>query len=118
MAAILEGVGGIVLTASDGFAALGKIVDHQPDVIVLDTSLPRLDGYQVCAVIKQSPRFRQCPVVLVSVTGSLVDRAQAQAVGADRMLVKPLVREELLAVVGQLLAPVDELGAVAIPHGA
>ncbi|KAF0191082.1 MAG: twitching motility two-component system response regulator PilG [Gammaproteobacteria bacterium] len=117
MAAILEGVGCDVVTASDGFSALGKIVDHTPDVIVLDTSLPRLDGYQVCAVIKQNPKFRQCPVVLVSVSGSLMDRAQAQAVGADRVLVKPLVREELLAVVGQLTAPVHLEETLAIRHG-
>ena len=55
-----------VLLAEDGFDALAKIADHQPEVIFCDIVMPRLDGYQTCALIKKNPKFSATPVIMLS----------------------------------------------------
>lgn len=85
-----------VITASDGFDALAKIVDHQPQIIFVDVLMPRLDGYQTCAVIKHNSAFKDVPVVLLSSRDGLFDKARGRVVGADRFLTKPFGKEELL----------------------
>jgi twitching motility two-component system response regulator PilG len=88
-----------VITAVDGFEALGKIADHQPDLIFLDIMMPRLDGYQTCALIKRHRIFRETPVVMLSSRDGIFDRARGRVVGSDRHIAKPFTKEDLLAVI-------------------
>ena len=88
-----------VVTAVDGFEALGKIADYKPDLIFLDIMMPRLDGYQTCALIKHHHIFRNTPVVMLSSRDGLFDRARGRVVGSDRYITKPFTKEELLAVI-------------------
>lgn len=90
-----------VVTAVDGFEALGKIVDYQPDIVFLDIMMPRLDGYQTCALIKHHQPFKNTPVVMLSSRDGLFDRARGRVVGSDRYITKPFTKEELLAVIAQ-----------------
>lgn len=93
---LLGEVGCEVITASDGFDALAKIVDHNPAVIFVDVLMPRLDGYQTCAVIKQNSTFKDVPVILLSSRDSLFDKARGRVVGSDQFLTKPFTKEELI----------------------
>jgi twitching motility two-component system response regulator PilG len=88
-----------VVTAVDGFEALGKIVDYQPHLIFLDIMMPRLDGYQTCALIKHHHVFRNTPVVMLSSRDGLFDRARGRVVGSDRYITKPFTKQDLLAVI-------------------
>lgn len=88
-----------VVTAQDGFEALSKIADHKPDVIFIDIMMPRLDGYQACALIKNNPMFRSTPVIMLSSKDGLFDRARGRIVGSDEYLTKPFTRDELLGAV-------------------
>ena len=88
-----------VITAVDGFEALGKIVDYQPDLVFLDIMMPRLDGYQTCALIKHHHAFKNTPVVMLSSRDGLFDRARGRVVGSDRYITKPVTQEDLLAVI-------------------
>lgn len=88
-----------VVTAQDGFEALSKISDHQPDIIFIDIMMPRLDGYQACALIKSNPAFRSTPVIMLSSKDGLFDRARGRIVGSDEYLTKPFTRDELLGAV-------------------
>ncbi len=96
---ILRQQGFEVVTAVDGFEALGMIADHEPGLIFLDVMMPRLDGYQTCALIKHHPVFRHTPVVMLSSKDGLFDRARGRVVGAEHFITKPFKREELLAVI-------------------
>jgi twitching motility two-component system response regulator PilG len=89
-----------VILADDGFDALAKIADHQPDLIFVDIMMPRLDGYQTCALIKKNSRFQQTPVVMLSSKDGLFDRARGRMVGSDQYLTKPFTKESLLKAVG------------------
>ena len=88
-----------VVTACDGFDALAKIVDHQPRIIFADVLMPRLDGYQTCALIKKSTRFHATPVLMLSSKDGLFDRARGAMVGASAYLTKPFTKDTLLAAV-------------------
>jgi twitching motility two-component system response regulator PilG len=85
-----------VILAEDGFDALSKISDHQPDVIFCDIVMPRLDGYQTCALIKRNTRFAATPVIMLSSKDGLFDRARGRMVGSDEYLTKPFTKESLL----------------------
>ena len=85
-----------VFTAVDGFDALSKIADHRPDIIFVDIMMPRLDGYQTCALIKKNPRFAGTPVIMLSSKDGVFDRARGRVVGSDRYLTKPFTRETML----------------------
>ena len=89
-----------VYTAVDGFDALSKIADHQPDIVFVDIMMPRLDGYQTCALIKKNSRFHAMPVVMLSSKDGLFDRARGRMVGSDQYLTKPFTKESLLKAVG------------------
>ena len=93
-----------VVTAVDGFEALGKIADYLPDLIFLDIMMPRLDGYQTCALIKHHHAFRSTPVVMLSSRDGLFDRARGRVVGSDRYLTKPFTKEDLLAVIAHYVS--------------
>ena len=88
-----------VFTAVDGFDALSKIADHQPDIVFVDIMMPRLDGYQTCALIKKNSRFHTIPVVMLSSKDGLFDRARGRMVGSDQYLTKPFTKESLLKAV-------------------
>lgn len=90
-----------VVTAMDGFEALSKIADYQPDLIFLDIMMPRLDGYQTCALIKHHRVFRKTPVVMLSSKDGLFDRARGRVVGSDHYITKPFTREDLLDAIAQ-----------------
>lgn len=88
-----------VTTAADGFEALGKVIDGRPDVIFVDIMMPRLDGYQTCALIKNNQALRHTPVIMLSSKDGLFDRAKGRLVGAEQYLTKPFTREELLGAI-------------------
>jgi len=90
-----------VILAEDGFDALAKITDHQPDLVFVDIMMPRLDGYQTCALIKKSPRFHGTPVVMLSSKDGLFDRARGRMVGCEEYLTKPFTKDSLLKCVAQ-----------------
>jgi twitching motility two-component system response regulator PilG len=88
-----------VILAEDGFDALAKIADHQPAIIFCDIMMPRLDGYQTCALIKKNPRFSATPVIMLSSKDGLFDRARGRMVGSDEYLTKPFTKDSLLKTV-------------------
>lgn len=88
-----------VILAENGFDALAKIADHQPDLIFVDIMMPRLDGYQTCALIKKNARYKTTPVIMLSSKDSLFDRARGRMVGSDEYLTKPFSKESLLRTV-------------------
>jgi twitching motility two-component system response regulator PilG len=88
-----------VVTAEDGFDALAKINDHQPALILCDILMPRLDGYQTCALIKKSAKFHATPVLMLSSKDGLFDRARGAMVGAAAYLTKPFSKDSLLTAV-------------------
>lgn len=88
-----------VLLAEDGFEALVKITDHQPQVIFVDVMMPRLDGYQTCALIKRHPKFAATPVIMLSSKDGLFDRARGRLAGSDLYITKPFTRDALLKAV-------------------
>jgi twitching motility two-component system response regulator PilG len=88
-----------VVLAEDGFDALAKVNDHEPTLIFCDILMPRLDGYQTCAIIKRNPRFANVPVVMLSSKDGVFDKARGRMVGSDDYLTKPFTKEQLLRVV-------------------
>lgn len=88
-----------VVLAEDGFDALAKIADHHPDVIFVDIMMPRLDGYQTCALIKKNPRLSPTPVIMLSSRDGLFDRARGRMAGSDEYLTKPFTKDSLLKTV-------------------
>ena len=98
---LLKKEGFDVITATDGFEALSVIADHKPDLIFLDIMMPRLDGYQTCALIKHHRVFKHTPVVMLSSKDGLFDRARGRVVGSDYYITKPFTREELLTAIEQ-----------------
>lgn len=95
---ILNKIGCQVITAIDGYDALAKIADSKPDLIFIDIMMPRLDGYQTCALVKNNPDFRSTPVVMLSSKDGLFDKAKGRIVGSDQYLTKPFSKDELLGV--------------------
>ena len=85
-----------VLLADDGFDALAKVNDYQPQLIFCDILMPKLDGYQTCAIIKRNPRFAHVPVIMLSSKDGLFDKARGRIVGSEQYVTKPFTREELL----------------------
>ena len=96
---LLQNVGCEVITAIDGFDALAKIVDHHPHIIFVDIMMPRLDGYQTCALIKNNRAFKSIPVIMLSSKDGLFDKAKGRIVGSDQFLTKPFSRDELLSAI-------------------
>jgi twitching motility two-component system response regulator PilG len=93
---LLKKAGCQVITATDGFESLSRVMEHQPDIIFVDIMMPRLDGYQTCALIKNNPTFKKIPIVMLSSKDGLFERARGRIVGAEHYMTKPFTREELL----------------------
>jgi twitching motility two-component system response regulator PilG len=96
---LLKKVGCDVITATDGFEALAKIADNHPDIIFVDIMMPRLDGYQTTALIKNNKVFQKTPVIMLSSKDGLFDRARGRIVGSEQYLTKPFTKEELLGAI-------------------
>ncbi len=101
-----------VLLAEDGFDALSKVNDHAPDLIFCDILMPRLDGYQTCAIIKRNPRFARVPVIMLSSKDGLFDKARGRMVGSQDYLTKPFTKEQLLRAVQQFGGGADPARAM------
>ncbi len=98
---LLQKAGCNVITAVDGFDALAKIADNNPDIIFVDIMMPRLDGYQTCALIKNNPDYSSKPVIMLSSKDGLFDKARGRIVGSDEYLTKPFSKDELFDVIKQ-----------------
>ena len=96
---LLKKAGCEVVTATDGFEALSKIADQKPDIIFVDIMMPRLDGYQTCALIKHNQTYRRTPVIMLSSRDGLFDKARGRIVGSEQYLTKPFTKEELLGAI-------------------
>lgn len=96
---LLKKAGCDVITAVDGFEALSKIADQRPDIIFVDIMMPRLDGYQACALIKHNQLFKTTPVIMLSSKDGLFDRARGRIVGSEQYLTKPFTKEELFSAI-------------------
>lgn len=97
--ALLKKVGCKVITAADGFEALAKIADNAPDIVFVDIMMPRLDGYQTTALIKNNKLFRHTPVIMLSSKDGLFDRARGRVVGSEEYLTKPFIKDDLLGAI-------------------
>ena len=93
---LLQREGFNVITAEDGFEALAKIADQKPNIIFVDIMMPRLDGYQTCALIKNNAQFKSTPVIMLSSKDGLFDKAKGRIVGSDQYVTKPYSKVELL----------------------
>lgn len=93
---LLKKQGYDVVTATDGFEALAKIAEHKPDIIFVDIMMPRLDGYQTCALIKNNRNFKDTPVIMLSSKDSIFDKARGRIVGSEQYLTKPFTKDDLL----------------------
>jgi twitching motility two-component system response regulator PilG len=104
-----------VILAEDGFDALAKISDHHPRVIFVDIMMPRLDGYQTCALVKQNPNLKATPVIMLSSKDGVFDRARGRLAGSDRYLTKPFTKESLIEAVNACMKAAPGAGATASP---
>ena len=93
-----------VVTAEDGFEALALVAEHKPDIIFVDIMMPRLDGYQTCALIKHNRQFRSTPVIMLTSKDSIFDRARGRIVGSEEYLTKPFSRDDLLKTIRRHVA--------------
>ena len=112
---LLQREGYTVVTAEDGFEALAKIAEHKPDLIFVDIMMPRLDGYQTCALIKNNSQFKSTPVIMLSSKDGLFDKAKGRIVGSDQYVTKPFSKVELLEAIqnhsGEQVNSIDDNGA-------
>lgn len=98
---LLKKEGCEVFTAGDGFEALSKIVEHNPDIIFIDIMMPRLDGYKTCQLIKHNDKFKDTPVIMLSSKDSIFDKARGRIVGSQEYLTKPFSKDDLLEAIEQ-----------------
>ena len=111
---LLSKEGCTVYTAVDGFDALSKIADHNPDLIFVDIMMPRLDGYETCSLIKHNNTFKNTPVIMLSSKDGLFDRARGRIVGSEQYLTKPFTKDELL---GAITTQVADKSTGEVQHG-
>ncbi|WP_019625105.1 PleD family two-component system response regulator [Thioalkalivibrio sp. ALJT] len=102
---LLQKHGAEVITAVDGFEALSKVAESHPDIIFIDVMMPRLDGYQTCALIKNNKQFRETPIIMLSSKDSVFDKAKGRVVGSEDYLTKPFTRDDLLGAMRQHAHP-------------
>lgn len=91
-----------VMLAEDGFDALSKVNDYEPHLIFCDILMPRLDGYQTCAIIKRNAKFSRVPIVMLSSKDGVFDKARGRMVGSQDYLTKPFTKDQLLQTVQEL----------------
>ena len=100
----LKSSGCEVIMAEDGFEAMHKIVDNQPDIIFIDIVMPRLNGYQACMFIKKNPVYQSIPVIMLSSKDGLFDKAKGRIAGSDDYLTKPFSSENLINIIQKYVA--------------
>jgi twitching motility two-component system response regulator PilG len=96
-----------VMLAEDGFDALSKVNDYLPHLIFCDILMPRLDGYQTCAIIKRNDKFTHTPIVMLSSKDGVFDKARGRMVGSQEYLTKPFTKDQLLQAVKQFGSAVE-----------
>lgn len=101
---LLKKQGCDVVTATDGFEALAKIAEYKPSIIFVDIMMPRLDGYQTCALIKNNSTFKETPVIMLSSKDSIFDKARGRIVGSEQYLTKPFTKDDLLGAIRQYVS--------------
>jgi twitching motility two-component system response regulator PilG len=106
---LLKREGFAVVTATDGYESLAMIADERPDIIFVDIMMPRLDGYQTCALIKNNREFRDIPVIMLSSKDGLFDKARGRIVGSEQYLTKPFTREDLLGAIRRYVGGVEDV---------
>jgi twitching motility two-component system response regulator PilG len=94
-----------VILSPDGFDALCKIIDFSPDLILVDIMMPKLDGYQLCQIVRQHPAYEYTPIIMLSSKDGVFDRARGRIAGSDQYLTKPFTRDGLLGAVSAHLKP-------------
>jgi twitching motility two-component system response regulator PilG len=104
---LLTKAGCEVATVNDGFEALSAVVEFKPHLIFMDVMMPRLDGYQACALIKHNASFRKTPVIMLSSKDGLFDKAKGRVVGSEEYLTKPFTRDELLDAIRSHMPELD-----------
>lgn len=100
----LEGENLQIVTAKDGYEAVKAMFDHQPDIVLVDVMMPRIDGYKFCAVVKKHSRFAATPVIMLTSKDGLLDKARARLMRADGYLVKPFTRHLIAEIIGRHLS--------------
>lgn len=100
----LKPFGCAVIQAENGFEAMSKIVDNHPDIIFIDITMPRLDGYQACMLIKRNPIYQSIPVIMLSSKDGLFDKARGRIVGSNDYLTKPFTAEGLFSIIRNFIA--------------
>ncbi|HAI70364.1 MAG TPA: pilus assembly protein PilG [Gammaproteobacteria bacterium] len=108
---LLKKAGCEVITATDGFESLSRVMEAKPDIIFVDIMMPRLDGYQTCALIKNNPAFKKIPIVMLSSKDGLFERARGRIVGAEHYMTKPFTREELLNTIKAYVVDIKKAAA-------
>jgi twitching motility two-component system response regulator PilG len=101
---LLKREGYTVITAEDGFQALSKVVDEHPDIIFLDIMMPRLDGYQICSIIKNNSLFKNTPVIMLSSKDGIFDKVRGKLVGSEKYVTKPFTKEDLVEAINQCVS--------------
>lgn len=99
----LQGRGYDFKAISSPLAAINELFSFKPDLILLDIAMPRLDGYELCGMLRKSNLFRQTPVIMLTGRDSYVDRVRARMAGATEYLTKPFGERELLDLVDRFI---------------
>ena len=105
---LMEQQGYSVLVAENGEDALDVIYKYKPDLILLDIMLPRIDGYEVCEIVRLNPEYRNTKIIFLTAKGREVEIAKGLALGADAYITKPFSNTELIAKVKELLDNTNE----------
>ncbi|SEP98722.1 response regulator [Nitrosomonas ureae] len=93
-----------IILAENGFEAMSKIVNNHPDIIFIDITMPRLDGYQACMLIKKNPIYQSIPVIMLSSKDGLFDKARGRIAGSDSYLTKPFTADDLFSMIRNHIA--------------
>lgn len=99
----LESAGYKTIDVEDGFEALSKIMEEEPDLVFIDVLMPNLDGLQTCQIIKRNPMFEDLPIIILSSKDGEFDKAKGIMMGANDYLVKPFTKDSIIRVVKSYL---------------
>ena len=105
---LMEQQGYTVMVAENGESALDIIYKYKPDLILLDIMLPRIDGYEVCEIVRLDPRYRDIKIIFLTAKGREVEIAKGLALGADAYITKPFSNTELVSKVKKLLEEANQ----------
>ncbi|HEU0028595.1 MAG TPA: response regulator [Ktedonobacterales bacterium] len=92
-----------VVTAGDGLSALAAVSDTQPDLILLDIVLPRMDGYNICHLVRNNPEYRDLPIIMLSGKDGIFDKMRGRLAGSTEYITKPFDSSELVQAVRRYL---------------